>query len=346
MEAPKNLWLTVNRQCNIRCEWCYASDTKYTKDDEMTLAYAKEVIHASSVNVFDNIIILGGEPTLWKPLPDLIKWINKMYGEHTVITVVTNGIKFADYAYRNTLDGCIYRVGMSMKSANATQQRLLTKTNTFADTMTAIRALSNREQLHGVSITINSKVIDNLVEMAESARDNGADSLSFEMCSPSFDKDGGHNDAYTVHPKELARAIVESYDRINDIFSGDIGYQLSVPFCLFEQSFIDMLKQRNQIISGCHVMQRDGVIFTPDGNVLMCNCLHHIPIGKLGVDFTNKETFHEFWNNPQVIVYNKQLLRYPSVKCIGCSNYNECCGGCPLQWFAFQPDEVIKGERK
>lgn len=340
MDLPNNIWLTVNRQCNIRCEWCYAAETKYTKEDEMTLEYAQDVVDTMYWEQTHNIIILGGEPTLWQPLPDLIKWINEKYPDVTV-TVVTNGIRFASEKYMESLADCVYRVGMSLKAANKQQQIDLTKTDTFDQALKAITNLSQKDILYGISVTINSKMLGDLVELSENAKNAGAQSISFEMCAPSFDTSGGHNDAYAVHPKVMAQTIVDTYDAIDKIFDGNVAYQLSLPFCLFDQDFIDNLKDRSQIISGCHVMQRNGVIVTSNGNILMCNCLHHIPIGRFGTDFTDDKSFEQWWNREEVVNCNKELLRYPSVKCIGCHNYNECCGGCPLQWFAFYPQEII-----
>ena len=37
-------WLNLNRACNLRCKWCYASGTGFSSKDDMSLKLAKELI--------------------------------------------------------------------------------------------------------------------------------------------------------------------------------------------------------------------------------------------------------------------------------------------------------------
>jgi radical SAM protein with 4Fe4S-binding SPASM domain len=139
----------------------------------------------------------------------------------------------------------------------------------------------------------------------------------------------------------LADKIMDSYDAICNVFDGNVTYQISTPFCLFKKGFIENLVEKDQIISGCHVMDRSGVIFDTEGNTLLCNCLHHIPIGKYLEDFEDNKSFKDWWSRSDVKACNRELLRTPSTKCNGCKDYDNCCGGCPLQWFSFDPNKVI-----
>jgi radical SAM protein with 4Fe4S-binding SPASM domain len=121
---------------------------------------------------------------------------------------------------------------------------------------------------------------------------------------------------------------------------------MSVPFCLFPEGFIAELESKSQMISGCHVFSRNGLIFNSEGGVLLCNCLHHIPIGFYGDDFSDVGTFQNWWNRKDVVGVNKRLLAYPSQNCEYCGWYNHCGGGCCLQWFSFNPQEVLLKDRE
>ncbi|NIA02325.1 MAG: radical SAM protein [Nitrospirae bacterium] len=61
-------WLTVNRACNFRCKWCYASETEYQQADEMTPATAEQLLRLASDLGITHILFIGGEPTLWPHL--------------------------------------------------------------------------------------------------------------------------------------------------------------------------------------------------------------------------------------------------------------------------------------
>ena len=40
----KLMWLTLNRGCNFRCEWCYAAESEYRTENEMSLPFALDLL--------------------------------------------------------------------------------------------------------------------------------------------------------------------------------------------------------------------------------------------------------------------------------------------------------------
>ncbi|MFO7807704.1 MAG: radical SAM protein [Candidatus Moraniibacteriota bacterium] len=333
------VWLTINRKCNFRCLWCCAEGTNYGEEYEMSLQLAIKLLRLGLDAGAKNIIILGGEPTLWKPLPKLIAEINQIFPEGKP-TIVTNGVLFSSDKFLRKFSGLKFDVELSLKAGNEAQYKELTRASSFKRVKMALQKLSSNNLLSGVSVTVSNRIINNLVEMAELVADNGGKSISYEMCQPSFSF-GKIDSQYLVHPAELAGKIVEVYPRINRVMNGNLCFQMSVPFCLFPEGFIENLENESQMIIGCHVFSRNGLIFNSEGGVLLCNCLHHIPIGYYGDDFSNAETFRNWWNRKDVVGVNERLLAYPSENCENCGWYNHCGGGCCLQWFSFNPQEVL-----
>ena len=182
------VWLTVNRKCNFRCEWCYAKGSEYCDDDEMTLELAFELYTLGKKAGASKLIILGGEPTLWKPLPDFIKRLNSANPEMTPV-IVTNGALFASVNFRKKFANLHYEVGLSLKAGNDERHRSLTKSTSFDQVRRAIGALSSENYLYGASITINNRILDDLEEMVQVVADSGGKAVSFEMCTPSFECD-------------------------------------------------------------------------------------------------------------------------------------------------------------
>ena len=106
-----------------RCSWCYAQDTGYNKKI-LSLELAEKLIFLLKELGVETIILLGGEPTLYKHLPDLIKKIINA-GIHPA--VVSNGRRFADLNYAKMIaDTGITNVGFSIKGANRQQYLELT----------------------------------------------------------------------------------------------------------------------------------------------------------------------------------------------------------------------------
>jgi len=334
------MWLTVNRKCNFRCLWCYAEGSNYRANDEMSLEKAIGLVRLGTDVGAGKVVILGGEPTLWSHLPALIRKINEEKPE-IIPVIVTNGLLFSNDTFRKKFQGLKYSVGLSLKAGNEEQYQALTKTNSFHRVKKAIGILATEGRLNGVSITIVNRMIDNLVEMAQVVADAGGKSVSFEMCAPSFDANGNPSGAYLVPPKVLADRIVRDYPKLDEIMKGRVYFQMSVPFCLFPEGFIQNLVEKNQIVSGCHVLSRSGLIFNPEGGVLLCNCLYHLPIGFWGEDFQDAASFSEWWQRKEVEDLNSRLINYPAKKCKTCEQYGYCGGGCSLQWFHFNPEETL-----
>jgi len=205
-----------------------------------------------------------------------------------------------------------------------------------------LQAISNFAELGdpvSVSITTSSLVADNLEELVKAATEAGAANILIEFCAATFEN-GQPKQGYMLPPDQMAAIIVTKYDQLIECSDGKLSIQQSLPFCLYPPGFLE--KADGHIMSGCHVMSRSGVIFTPEGGVLLCNCLHGFELGKLDVDFRDTETFNEFWQKKEVVHANERLVCYPHRRCMDCKEYDKCCGGCPLQWFVFDPNIVLQ----
>ncbi len=332
------IWITVNRACQLRCSWCYASSTGFTPSSQMTFDEAKQYLQISRDLGILSPKILGGEPTLWKPLPELISCANDM---DLYPVVVSNGVRFSDPKYLQKFDGLKLNVSVSLKAGNEEQQRRLTKANNFHKVLAAIQNLSQSNIGFSVSITITELNIGNLDEMVNIACKNGAPHVSLEFCTTTFNTNLVAEKGCMIDPKNAAKKFEEIYPRLYERVGEKLSIHVSLPFCLFSQEFSKLLKERNQIYSGCHVMQRSGVIFDDRGRIIPCNAMHGFTLGKLGEDFSDAEGLQTFWDTSERREFNDMLVRIPAETCLNCKQYHECGGGCPLLWFVYDPREVI-----
>ena len=230
-------------------------------------------------------------------------------------------------------------VSISLKAGNPDQYKKLTKVDGFSKTLQAISNFAELGDPASVSITTSALVADNLEELVKAATDAGAANVLIEFCATTFEN-GKPKQGYMLPPDQMAAIIASKYDQLLECSDGKLSIQQSLPFCLYPDGFLE--KAGEHIMSGCHVMSRSGVIFTHEGGVLLCNCLHGFELGKLDKDFHNTETFNEFWQRKEVVHANERLVCYPHRRCMDCKEYDKCCGGCPLQWFVFDPKVVLQ----
>lgn len=332
---PRAVWLTVNRNCNFRCKWCYAEDTGYSKK-EMSLELAKNLFTLCRNIGIEKFLLIGGEPTLWEHLIEF----NKFCLTHRVETIlVTNGARFGNDSFWNKyLEYPNSQIGLSLKAGNSEDLKSFTGFSDFELLSKGISRAVNQLNAN-ISITYNSCYSDSLVSMAHFAKKCGAKTLKIDFCSTVFVNEKP-NSTYMIDPKEMVEIILKKYDHIDDMFNGRLVFEMMVPFCIWPKNFIEKLKAKGQILSVCHVHKKEGVIFDEEGNILICNALFDFPMGKYGTDFT-ENTFLSWINRESMSNAKNRLRCYPSTKCCDCKWYSDCGGGCPLRWTIYNPKDIV-----
>ena len=81
-------WLTVNRYCNFRCRWCYATGTAFKAEDNMPFSMAKSLIDLMHELGVSNVVLIGGETLFWRHLFESATYLKSL---GMTSAVVTNG---------------------------------------------------------------------------------------------------------------------------------------------------------------------------------------------------------------------------------------------------------------
>lgn len=338
-------WLTINRACNFRCRWCYASGTEYQQTDDMTSATAEELLHLAADLGITHILFIGGEPTLWPHLCKTIKDATEL-GLRTVL--ITNGFRLADKRFVDELQfSGLNGVNLSMKAGDHLLHSKLTRTKirAFDTVLNGICNLADSSINFEVTAIANTCVLNDMDKICQIAVDNGAKKFSIDFCSVSF-KDGKPSSVFMPDPTDVVDAIISQYPAMDRATDGGFHLAQTLPTCLWPAEFLAQLEAKRQIEYGCHVMTREGLVFDRTGQLLICNHLHDFPLGQLGVDFTDAASFSQFWQSSEISGYYDQINTYPAQRCINCETYTKCGGGCPLLWFVYNPEDITRKEEK
>lgn len=339
---PKAVWLTVNRNCNFRCKWCYAEGTSYSKENEMSLELAEKLADIAYQMGITKILLIGGEPTLWEPL---LKF-NKFCAEKSLQTIlVTNGAQFAvDKFWQEYRKNPNDKIALSLKASTAQQLFKVAGVSNFELVKKGIiRAIQELDAQ--ASITYNIFYTENLIDMVKFAMECGAKGVKIDFCSTVFVR--GHPEStYMVDPKVIVKNIVRDYPELTRLTDENIVFEMMIPFCLWPIKFLEQLKERQQILSVCHVHKREGIIFDENARVLMCNALFDYPIGRYGDEFNNGESLLTWLNSPKILSYYDYIRHYPSEMCEKCDWYVDCGGGCPLRWAVYDPKKIVRPIKK
>jgi radical SAM protein with 4Fe4S-binding SPASM domain len=332
--SPSTSWLTVNRQCNLRCKWCYGEDSNFDMEKAMSLQMAMDLVEMAHSMGVRNFNIIGGEPTLWPGLFQLSDFCREL-GVGTCL--ITNAARFADDRFWSEYqEHPCDSVSISVKSADRERFQDVTGSKCYDLVMKGIeRGIHFHEA--GVSTVYNSLVgMQGLKHIALTCREMGAKSITIDLCSPVVAGEGVSS-GFSIEPHRLAEEIVEIQPLLSEMYKGNVSFMLYVPLCLFPAQFIEMMIEKGQIGTACHVYSRSGVNFDTNGDVLICNTLLDSTIAKAGTDYYDGFSLLEHLNSDELRQDYEQLLRYPSPECTVCRWASICRGGCLLNWMVFDP---------
>lgn len=332
-------WLTVNRYCNFRCKWCYATGTKFKSEDNMPLEMAVKLIDLLHEIGVKNVILIGGETLFWPHLFEVATYLKSL---DMSSSVVTNGWLLGFEKFRNKVEKSdISSLSISLKAANRQQYLDVTGFDGFEKVRDGLREVNKWEHIQTeTSVVINTEVIDNIEDVVRLAFENGSKSINISLCGPII-TEGSFNSNFMPSPWKIVEVLTEKYEIINSISKGSFSIEQSLPACLWPPDILKIMEERNQVSYGCHFKERSGLIIDRWGNIIPCNHLHEYPIGQYGTSFKDLESFERFWKDPDLDKVYRSMLAYPSKPCITCSVFDKCGGGCPLYWLVRDPDLVI-----
>jgi len=117
-------WLTINRACNLRCNWCYAKMTKFRAEDSMDMSVVQKAIIFLKDLSLEAIILIGGEPTIH---PNFLRIVDLVKQAGMKVYLVSNVVKFSDEKFlKDSLDAGIESITVSLKASNANDYKKFT----------------------------------------------------------------------------------------------------------------------------------------------------------------------------------------------------------------------------
>ncbi len=331
----KTVWLTLNRKCNLQCQWCYS---KYSnKNENMNFEEVKKQIIRLERQGIKKIILIGGEPLLYKNIIELVAFIN---GLGINQSVTTNGILLKDYDFcKKLVSSGIKNFNMSLKGNNEDQYTKYTnRKNGLSEFLRGYNNLKNLGIKPVVSYVIvddNKENFDNLIDMLI---ENNIYDVCFQFVKP----------ALTLEEKQDKQELDRMGMFCEYIFTKlrktaiDFSFEISFPLCLIKKEVLEQMMKEKCISTCCHIQKGTGLIFDTNFNILPCNHFANYPFSIEKNEILQSNIADIFSNNKEIIEFRKKVSCYPSLKCKSCSLWDYCGGGCFTRWLYDDPDDYIK----
>ena len=330
-------WLTINRACNLRCSWCYAKMTGFSKMNSMSMPLVESSVRLLKDLSLESVILIGGEPTIHPKFLDIVRLV-KLSGLKTYL--VTNAIKLSNPKFLDAvLSAGISSITVSFKASNAHDYKKFTGKDAFERTLKAIRNICETKVHHVVNITACEALIKNFDEMIEVIAESGAKSFSVDSGKPIILADKTYADGMGS-PEQMAKFFMEIYPKLKKA-GINFSVKIAVPFCLFPRTFIDSVIEDGNILTGCQMVSGRGIIIDPEGKLVPCNHLCHLSFGGLGKDFVTAEEYVRLRRKKEVVEFYKAASACPHENCVSCSYWEICGAGCKLYWLHYDKKDLI-----
>lgn len=306
--APYRMDLAVTYRCNNDCSHCY--NARARNHPELSINEWKKIID----NIWDrgipHIVFTGGEPTLFRGLPELVAYAE----EKGLITGLnTNGRKLAELSYlANLVDAGLDHVQITFESHNPDIHNLMVAApGAWAETVeglknvlkTRLYAMTNTTLLSHNSPTIQATLYF-LAELGVPTV--GLNALIY----------AGKGEAVGSGLQEVELpGILESARKITQEHDQRLIWYTPTQYCHFNPLQLDLG------IKGCTAALYNMCI-EPNGDVIPCQSYYQ-SIGNL-----LKNQWSEIWEHPlaQQLRHRKDIPE----GCRTCDFLLECGGGCPL----------------
>ena len=331
--------LITNYSCNNRCKWCYTGDIGFPADSCMPHNYAMDVMTEMRKNGVTKCTIIGGEPTLYPYLKEIIQFGSNI---GLKMKIVTNAVLLGDENFVYELIQCgISIVAISIHGVDPRMYHENTQTNNLHKVLKAIENC-NKYNLEYVTLTtINKLNKDSIYDTSYFLNELGVKNIVYNIAVPTF----GNN--YSLTPSELADVIQNNYCRLkaDGIKS---SFYASIPLCLFNRQILDSMLKDEYLIplsrGGCNIYDASGFAFDPNGSIIpCCKQTHNVLLDTMdnNQQFIYKNNFNELWNKIKSN-FGPHAYKYPHKKCISCELNEECIGGCKLFWNYYSFSDHIK----
>lgn len=322
--------ITLTRNCNLRCSFCYAKKTGYIENDKIEYKNLEKIVDFCSEAKVKYIVFTGGEPALYPDLVNILKYIRSKKHKMTV-ALATNGIMLKDIDYsKNLIDNGVEYIDISLKGKDKRECYETAGCDCFLQQMNAIHNLSVLPVEFTCSMVLTWDNVNTFCEAIKSAYDNGARQFSFTFVIDN-EKSEERDLIYLEknNPFTLIEAFISQIDKLNAV-TKDWWIEYSFPMCVFTEEQLLLFKGR--LAAPCQIHKGNGVTFDTKMNLLPCNMHIESKMGQFGVDFLSYKEFEKLTEHSSYKCTMDSLKQLPSSYCSTCKYLESCYGGCPVIW--------------
>ena len=243
---PIHIRIKPTNKCNHNCEYCSYQNSygqlgkDMSKADEIPLAKMNEIIDDCGQMGVEAITFSGGgEPLLYKGLPDVLK---NCFDKGISTAILTNGVFLKDATLRAAMEYCSWiRISMDGWDRESYAAYRKCQPEDFDQLMknieTAIRLANNC--VLGVNIIVGDRNCQHVYKMVKKIHDMGVMSIKVSPCIVSNDIEMNnklHDKLQPIVQKQLDRLLAEGIDIYDSYHAQLCGFKKDYSWCPYSQA--------------------------------------------------------------------------------------------------------------
>ena len=335
MQNISTAWLTTNYTCNCKCDWCYAQKM-LAKHRRMDLQYAKQIVSYLHDKKIQTITLIGGEPTIYPNLVELIRYIKSL---GIKVRLATNGKRFKNKVFaQQIVSSKIDGINISIKGTTEDEYLYNTHQTGLREMIEGYHNLKDLGFEPSISYVITTKDTNKFDEFAKMLSEKNLDNLVIQFEKPSLSTE---HESKTMDIRDMGNFTSYIFSVLEN--SGlNYTIEISFPLCLIKKDVLHDMIEKKRISTCCHVQKGNGIVFDVTGEIIPCNHFLGYPFENKPLNLQNEKAIEELLNSKIVQQFKNTVKRYPSAKCSKCNLWHICGGGCFTRWFYINPDEYIE----
>jgi radical SAM protein with 4Fe4S-binding SPASM domain len=311
--GPKSMWLQITSRCNQTCEYCYMNASRESHD-HLSLEQIEHIFKVAQRMGVKTMLISGGEPSIVKFLPEILKSARLDHGFKTAL--VTNG------------SGCTEKLARLLQELDVHVQVSMDTLDEEAYTRVRglpILPLIKRNVVQmletGVVVMLSvpiMNIVDNqVIRVLDWAIEVGVQNVHV---STSYGQRTGVTEDLTK--QNAASVLLDCYE-----FERQHYTELSID--LIENMVISLAGVGENCSTYCTPMSGKAIEIDAKGNAYYCGAITNIPEMTLGNIFTS--TFEADYRARSVASSHVSLTPDTLSVCSTCEYKHICKGGCRSQ---------------
>lgn len=314
--------IVLNAYCNQSCVWCY-NMSKLDDSHQTSEKTFDNILIKLVENDCDNLILIGGEPTLHPLLPHFI--IKAIEAGIDKVFIVSNGY----YIHKDFFDVLKKHqsnvvVNVSIHGSNKEIHDKLTQTPGSFDAL-----ISNINAYHKHGFVVNAQTTvcrsnqNDISRILSILEENDIKNVLFNYCMRPVGAKVDCDEFISV-----SMFCDSIYKAVNNYF-GKVHIEVGphLPKCLTTSKFQELInKKQISIDYGCG-FNMNYITIDPRGNVLLCQHLPDLTMGNINT-ICDLSLFIQ-----EIKAKVNSNRKYPMSGCKDCNCISDCFGGgCPVFW--------------